>query len=413
MKKLFTFLLLLLATTILRAQMPQKMSYQAIIRNGSELLKNKQIGMQISILKTTTAGPVVYSETQTPNTNENGLIAIEIGGGSGFDNINWTDGTYYLKTQIDPSGGTNYTIELTNQLLSVPYAFHSKTAETLKDGIVETDPVFTNSIASDIKASDTANWNNKLDVETDPKITPINTNFLFKWDGSKLVQSIIFDNGKIGINNSNPGQLVHLGDGNLLIEGGGETAFIIKRDFTCTGGPSGTSINPIFSFGRVVKAGDGDPEFRFLYSDDLSFERPVFEFDRKGIIASVKPDFGSHFEGFIMGDVEPLFRLNSYPSMRLEMGAGGNSPVDIAIGRLGTAKLGLFTNSTSRLTVDSNGNVGIGVSAPERTLHVNDVLRLQPRATAPSDPKAGDMYIDSSDSNKLKVYDGTTWQSCW
>ena len=59
-----------------------------------------------------------------------------------------------------------------------------------------------------------------------------------------------------------------------------------------------------------------------------------------------------------------------------------------------------------------NGNVGIGTDTPARKLHVSDVMRLEPRATAPASPSAGDMYFDST-INKLRVYDGTTWQDCW
>jgi hypothetical protein len=64
------------------------------------------------------------------------------------------------------------------------------------------------------------------------------------------------------------------------------------------------------------------------------------------------------------------------------------------------------------MRITSAGNVGIGTTTPARTLHVNDVMRLQPRATAPSSPGAGDMYFDSI-TNKLTVYDGTAWQACW
>lgn len=58
------------------------------------------------------------------------------------------------------------------------------------------------------------------------------------------------------------------------------------------------------------------------------------------------------------------------------------------------------------------GYVGIGQVNPQRTLHVNDIIRLEPRATAPSPASMGDMYVRSSDG-KLMVYDGTAWQACW
>lgn len=57
------------------------------------------------------------------------------------------------------------------------------------------------------------------------------------------------------------------------------------------------------------------------------------------------------------------------------------------------------------------GNVGIGDIDPQRSLHVKDVLRLEPRATAPTSPSKGDIYFDDT-LNKLRVYDGTAWQNC-
>ena len=71
----------------------------------------------------------------------------------------------------------------------------------------------------------------------------------------------------------------------------------------------------------------------------------------------------------------------------------------------------LESDSTSSLNFQ-NGNVGIGTSSPERTLHVKDVLRLEPRISVPDSPEAGDMYFDAT-TNKLKVFDGNLWQECW
>jgi hypothetical protein len=148
------------------AQSPEKMSYQIVIRNNDDkLVKGQALGMQISILKDSASGTPVYVETQISNTNENGLISIEIGGGTfvsgNFEAIDWAGSSFYIKTEIDPEGGNAYTITRTCQLLSVPYALHSKKTDSLIVAKVETDPVFASSPAGGISNSDTANWNNK------------------------------------------------------------------------------------------------------------------------------------------------------------------------------------------------------------------------------------------------------------
>ncbi|HOK52570.1 MAG TPA: FISUMP domain-containing protein, partial [Bacteroidales bacterium] len=117
-------------------QSPEKMSYQAIIRDASDsLITNTQVGMQISILQGSATGTAVYVEKQTPTTNANGLVSLEIGSGTivsgSFASIDWANGPYFIKIETDPTGGTNYTITGTSQLLSVPYALHAKTAETV------------------------------------------------------------------------------------------------------------------------------------------------------------------------------------------------------------------------------------------------------------------------------------------
>jgi uncharacterized protein (TIGR02145 family) len=130
MKKLFTLIAAVFISINVFAQTPQKMSYQAVIRNASnELLVSKPVKMRVSILQGSATGNAVYSELHSTTTNANGLVAIEIGGGTSqsgtFSSINWGNGTYYLKTETDPTGGTNYTITGSSQLLSVPYALQS------------------------------------------------------------------------------------------------------------------------------------------------------------------------------------------------------------------------------------------------------------------------------------------------
>lgn len=193
-KKIVVSIMIVLAISLSfsfsHAQSPTKMSYQAVIRNNANaLVTSTLIGMRISILQGSASGTEVYSETLSPTTNANGLVTIEIGNGAGFATINWANGPYFIKTETDPTGGTNYTITGTSQLLSVPYSLNAKTAETADyntltnlptlnianwntaygwgnhatagylTSYTETDPLFTASPANGISATNITNWN--------------------------------------------------------------------------------------------------------------------------------------------------------------------------------------------------------------------------------------------------------------
>jgi uncharacterized protein (TIGR02145 family) len=135
MKKLITVFVIVAIYNSVFAQVPQKMSYQCVVRNSAgALVANQSVGIKISILQGSPTGNVAYQETYNPNpqTNANGLVSIEIGTGSvvagTFSTIDWLASPYFLKTETDPSGGTSYTISATSQLLSVPYALYTSSA---------------------------------------------------------------------------------------------------------------------------------------------------------------------------------------------------------------------------------------------------------------------------------------------
>jgi hypothetical protein len=141
-KKVCIFMTIILLCASSFAQVPEKMNYQAIVKDISgNLVSNQTIGMQISILQNTATGTAVYIEVQTPTTNANGLFTLEIGTGAvvsgDFTTIDWSNANYFIKTEIDPTGGVSYTNTGTNQLLSVPYALHSKTAENVNNDLVD------------------------------------------------------------------------------------------------------------------------------------------------------------------------------------------------------------------------------------------------------------------------------------
>ena len=126
-------------TVTTTTQVPEKMSYQAVVRNTTNnLVTNQPVGMQISILQGSSTGTAVYVETQTPTSNANGLVSLEIGGGTvvsgNMATINWANGPYFIKTETDPTGGSSYTITGTSQLLSAPYALYAKTSGSSTPG---------------------------------------------------------------------------------------------------------------------------------------------------------------------------------------------------------------------------------------------------------------------------------------
>ena len=132
MKKLLSFFVLVFMGMMLFAQAPQRFTYQAVVRNESNTLVRGNVGVRISILQGGANGTIVYQETHTAVTNANGLMTLEIGGGTvvngDFAAIDWATGPYFLKTETDPTGGTYYIIEGTQQLLSVPYALYAATS---------------------------------------------------------------------------------------------------------------------------------------------------------------------------------------------------------------------------------------------------------------------------------------------
>jgi len=225
MKRIFSLLLVVIIALSSWAQAPQKMSYQAVVRNASNNpVVSSAVGMKISILQGSASGTVVYAETQTATTNANGLVSVEIGTGTlvsgNFATIDWSTGTYFIKTETDPTGGTSYTISGTSQLMSVPYALHAKTAQSITGTITETDPLYSASVAKKVTAADTTkwttafSWGNHATQSYVKNTSPTVSGNMMTYDGSNWVSKRLTlgasgNTNPVALNNMQPYQVLN------------------------------------------------------------------------------------------------------------------------------------------------------------------------------------------------------------
>lgn len=361
MKKTFTILVAILFTALAWGQTPQKMSYQAVIRNSSSVLvSNTQVGIRISLLKDSTNGTVVYTETQTPTTNANGLVTIEIGGGVGFDNINWATGIYFIQIETDITGGTNYTITGTSQLLSVPYALYAKTAENITGSVTETDPIFIASPSNGITNANITNWNSSFSwgnhatagyltsfSEVDPKIGANISGYSPKWNGTSLVTGSVYQDGagNVGLGTVNPSQ-------KLDVQG-----YINASSGLCINGDcksSWFSISPWINNGTDYYHNSG--------KIGIGTTTPTTTLDVNGIITATGGNSTNWNTSFGWGNHASAGYLTSFSETDPKIGinTSGYSPKWD-----GTA---LVTGSVYQ---DGSGNVGIGTASPSVKLQVN------------------------------------------
>ena len=140
MKHLITAFFTMLSLATFAQSPPEAFSYQGVARdNGGNVLANQLIGLRIAIQDG--IGADLYVERHTLTTNDFGLFNTAIGTGiiisGSFASIDWSSDNHYVNVRIDPTGGTSYVNLGISQLLSVPYALHSKSSEDgMPDGIM-------------------------------------------------------------------------------------------------------------------------------------------------------------------------------------------------------------------------------------------------------------------------------------
>ena len=129
-KRIVTTISIFLVALSLLGQVPQAFKYQAIARDvNGDILANRPISLQISILEGDANGSILYCEVHGVTTNNYGLVNLEIGKGERpsheFTSINWSLGNMFLKMEMDENGATDFKPMGVSPLLSVPYALYA------------------------------------------------------------------------------------------------------------------------------------------------------------------------------------------------------------------------------------------------------------------------------------------------
>ena len=353
MKRILSIFAVILFTASMFSQSPEQMSYQAVIRNGSDqLVTGQAIGIQISILQGSVDGTTVYVETQNLSTNANGLATLEIGAGTtsdDFSSIDWSNGPYFIKTETDPTtaGGTNYTITGTSQFLSVPYALYAKNA----GNFTETDPVF------EAWNKDYRELTNKPGIiDTLNEVLDTTTQFLraeVDGDTTNEIQNLTYSGNSLSIDNGN--------------------SVIINESKWNSAGDN------IYQTSGLVGIGTDSPTASIEVYDNVGY--PFLKFVSEDNVYTYWISDRIDVDDYHIGI------------------DGGNNKFSFAN----------LTTGDYPLTLHGD-KVGIGTLDPEASLHINDFMKLEPRTSAPSSPTKGMIYYDDTD-NKVKVYTGSVWES--
>ncbi|MCF8222996.1 MAG: tail fiber domain-containing protein [Bacteroidales bacterium] len=433
--KFYLSLILLAALCALQtafAQSPQNLNYQAVVRGeGGNIISNADVAVKITILQGSLPGSEVCTEEFFVTTNDYGLVNLKLGSNNpaAFEVIDWSAGPYFIKTEIDDDGDAVYTETGTSQMLSVPYALHSLTADkTLGDslwkksgshiyysegriGLGTSKPEGDIHIADTVGTTDTYTYyetdNVKSRVGADEASGAMWLQSGSEWDRGSITdinfsgifgqprQMIIKANGNVGIGTMAPERRLHVDDGSDV---NGSYGGYIQT------GP-GTSYNVGFDNNEIQARNNGNPSHLMLQAEggDLNIHTGLSDPYRRFIIKD---------DGKVgMGTSAPVSRLD----LRTPSAWSDETPLFEIKNNDGVPVFAVYNNGVRVLVEDDpakkgpKGGFAIGGFDPTKAGSTVDFMRITPDSirfninnSASKGPKGG-FAIGGFDRTKGEV----------
>lgn len=363
MKKLILSIAVIFAiATSTFAQSPEAFKYQSVVRDASlNILPNQAVGMQLTILQGSTTGTAVYQETFAPTTNAYGLVNLEIGTGTvingTFSAIDWSAGPYFFETALDATGGTNYIVMGASQLISVPYALYSKTAENVANDMVndaDADPT------NELNTTVVLNGTNLETTDAGGTITTDLSPLLGDADSTNELQTLNLSGDTLSISNGNNVILPAGGAGNWTLNGNdiynnNTTGKVSIGTLTAMQkiniGDTGTFVMQIGHEGNFNEPESG----RLAFNEDIGFNGTCgFEFHHDGNANTLSLESGCTS----LNDTSIVFTRTGEVRIpeRVKIGENSNPSCDVHIKQSssGTTPSGAGIRLESDATTDQN-----------------------------------------------------------
>ena len=396
---IFLFSCFFIISGSLFAQIGDKMNFQMIVRDsGGQLIESSPIGLRFKIVQDTNTGTLVFEETHTTTTNNIGLVTVKIGTGSAvvgtISAIDWTTGLYFISTEVDPLGGTSYTLQQTTELNSVPFASSASraiTAATLDYNSLTNTPItitaaqsaeidfiaVTNAI--DLNTTKTAVDLNTLKAGFPGFGTTTGTAFEVLW--SKVGDNAFFTTGTVGIGtntglDTSAASLI-VQDGILFPENLSLTPEIGTLDYT----NFGPTFNDFFYGDNSgnLKLYNGNNDQVFGYTD-------VTIFGKLGIGSSINSSYNFNDNNFALVSSTPNIFFqdtsasSSFPSgdwrIRInDITDGGFDYFSIEYNNTAVSNFKIMAEApTNAFTILANGNLGFQTATPTEVIEVSNAV---------------------------------------